>query len=502
MREFLRKTQEQKGDIINLTKEGIREIKSYKNNYSNITKPISSSERDWKTKDVSNLWIGMIVSIAVYQVASGLLVSGMNWYQALGTIVLGHTLVMAIAIILGHFGTKYGLNYPMLSRLVFGSKGTIFPSIIRGILGIFWFGVQAWIGGQAINIIINAIFPYWTSLGFTGEFISFIIFWLMNVYIAASGSKAVKILEGVSAPILIILSLVVIIWGLSTADWSITKLLSAEVVQAKAGVSFWTLFWPALSAMIAFDGGIALSMPDFTKHCVDQKSQALGQIISAPIMTGYISFVGICGTAGGFLAFGKEIWEPAVLVGYFPSVVVRIIFSLFIIMAVLTTNVAGNLVPPTNIVATFFKDKISYKWVSIIVATVSLFARPWNSLSSAYHLIFEITQFLGALLGPLSGIYIVSYLFEHKTDVDLVDIYRSEGGKYQYKNGWNMRVIYLFIIFTAIIYISKLIPGLEFIFNNAYVYGVIVTGLVYYMCIRISEKKNYKSNKVRGESSL
>lgn len=360
-----------------------------------------------------------------------------------------------------------------------------FPVIVRGILGVFWFGVQAWIGGQAVNIIISAIYPAWQDGGFTTLFISFLIFWCMNVYIAASGSKAVKILEGISAPVLIVLSLVVIVWGMDVANWNLDTLLSAKVVQSRQGIDFWTLFWPALSAMIAFDGGIALSITDFTRHCVNQKSQIWGQIISAPIMTGYIAFVGICGTAGGYLAFGKEIWEPAVLVGNFESLWVRLVFSAFIIMAVLTTNVAGNLIPPTNIIAAVARGKVGYKMASFIAAVLALFARPWDSLSSAYHLIFEITQLLGALLGPLSGIFVVAYICEHMKYVEYVDLFRIEGGRYSYSRGWNVRAVSIFLLITAIIFISRIVPSIEFIFNNAYVYGTMASGLLYYIAIKI-----------------
>lgn len=483
----MKKTQIQKGDLVDLTPEGIRKIKSYENDYNEMSAQIPSENRDWRTKDIANLWIGMIVSIAVYQVASGLLVSGMSWIQALFTVVLGHTIVMGVAIALGHFGTKFGLTYSMLSKIVFGKKGTIFPSIIRALLGVFWFGVQAWIGGQAVHTIIGAIYPDWLNLGFKSQFISFIIFWIMNVYIAASGSKAVKILEGVSAPILIVLSLIVIIWGLYTADWSMYKLMNVSILKADPKVDFWKLFWPALSAMIAFDGGIALSMPDFTRHCVDQKSQSIGQIISAPIMTFYISFVGMCGTAGGLLAFGKEIWEPAILVGNFESVAIRIIFSIFIIMAVLTTNVAGNLVPPVNIAATLTKNKFNYKLVTIFVALLALMARPWDSLSSAYNLIFNVTQLLGALIGPISGIYLVAYIFEHKREIDLVDVYKTEEGKYHYYNGWNIPVIVLFLFMTILIFLGRYIVSLQWLFNNAYVFGVTITGTLYFIYIKLSK---------------
>ena len=223
--------QRQNGDIVELTAAGLEAVRSHKNNYADSTRPLAMDERRWSAWDMGNLWIGMLVSIAVYQVASGLIVSGMSWGEALFTIVLGHFLVMVFAVVLGHFGTKYGLTYPMLCKMVFGSKGTVVPSLVRGILGCFWFGVQAWIGGQAVNAILAVFLPFWNGLGFKGLFISFLIFWLMNVYIAGSGSGAVQKLEKFAAPVLILLSFIVIIWGMYTADWSISGLLSEPSIQ-------------------------------------------------------------------------------------------------------------------------------------------------------------------------------------------------------------------------------------------------------------------------------
>lgn len=81
--------QEENDGIVSLTDAGVKEIQAHKNFYSDATKPIPREKRDWHMKDMANLWIGIIVSVAVYQVASGLLVAGMTWYEALLTIVLG-----------------------------------------------------------------------------------------------------------------------------------------------------------------------------------------------------------------------------------------------------------------------------------------------------------------------------------------------------------------------------------------------------------------------------
>ncbi|QUG40615.1 NCS1 family nucleobase:cation symporter-1 [Psychrobacillus sp. INOP01] len=483
------KFQNQIDDIIELNEVGIEEIKKHKNNYTESTRPISKAERSWGAFSMGNLWIGMIVSIAVYQVASGLIVAGMTWYQALFTIVLGHTLVMGFALILGHFGTKYGLNFPMLCKMAFGTKGVIIPALIRGIIGCFWFGVQAWIGGQAVNAILKTFIPAWSNLEFFGLIIAFLLFWLLNVYIAWSGSKGVKMLQDYAAPLLILLSLVVIIWSLNTANWSFSVLLSEPILHGNGETSFAILFFPALSAMIAFDAGIALSMADFTRYSKSQKAQIKGQIISAPLITLFIAFVGICGTAGASIAFNEAIWEPAVLVGHFENPFVVVIFSTFIIMAVLTTNVAANLVPPINVIATIFARNISYKQATLIASVLALIGQPWKTLATPDALIFDVLGILGAILGPVSGLFIVSYLFVHKTKVDLVSIYREDGGKYFYKNGWNVEIISILLLSTIFIILGKYYSPLQIIFDNAYVLGSIGAGLIYYLVIKLKNKE-------------
>lgn len=477
------KYQKEINGLYNLTPEGIEKIKSYENNLTDATKQISSNERDWNSWSMGSLWIGMMVSIAVYMIASGLIVSGMSWKQALFTIVLGHTLVMIPAVTIGHFGTKFGLTFPMMSKLIFGIKGTCVPTFVRAILGCFWFGVQSWIGGQAVNTIIGVVFPSWNDFGFTGLFVSFIIFWMMNLYIAASGSKAVKALEVYAAPVLIGLSFAVIIWALHVAGWSLSTLLSQPAVKGN-GANFMAMFFPALSSMIAFDGGIALSMPDFTRHCESQKSQYMGQLLGAPIMTAFIAFVGICGTSGSYIAFGEAIWEPAILVSKFSNPFIVIFFSIFIILATLTTNVAANLIPPSVVFATLFSKKLTYKHAVFLAAGLSLLAQPWKALSDANSLIYSVCGILGALLGPISGLYIVAYWFEHKTKVNLVDLFREDGGKYNYSNGWNIGAIVIFILSTIIVVAGKYIPALKFVFDNSYVIGIVGTGLIYYIYLK------------------
>ena len=171
-----------KTEFVELNANDIKKIKQSKNMLTDDTRPIPKNERDWSTKNYINLWTGILVSIPVYMMASSLLSIGMTWYEALFVCVFGHTLVLIPSILLGHFGTKYGASFPVLSKMVFGPKGTSIPTLIRAFMGCLWFGIQSWVGGVALDSIIGVIVPVLSNLSIHG-IISFVIFMIFNIYI-------------------------------------------------------------------------------------------------------------------------------------------------------------------------------------------------------------------------------------------------------------------------------------------------------------------------------
>ena len=89
----------------------------------------------------------MSVVITTYTLASGLMAQGMNWWQAMVTILLGNTIVLIPMVLNAHAGTKYGVSFPVLCRASFGVRGANVPAMLRAIVACGWFGIQTWIGG-------------------------------------------------------------------------------------------------------------------------------------------------------------------------------------------------------------------------------------------------------------------------------------------------------------------------------------------------------------------
>jgi len=187
--------------------------------YSEDLAPVSPAKRTWNKWNLAAIWVGMAVCIPTYLLASYMIKTGLNWYEALIIIGLANLIITIPMILNGHAGVKYGIPFPVIGRAAFGTKGIHIASVTRGIIACGWFGVQTWIGGLAIYAIFNAITGSTGELGLSvGKFVGFAIFWCINIYFIWKGTESIKWLETYSAPILIIMGVALIWWSYAKAD--------------------------------------------------------------------------------------------------------------------------------------------------------------------------------------------------------------------------------------------------------------------------------------------
>jgi NCS1 family nucleobase:cation symporter-1 len=136
--------------------------------------------------------------IPTYMLASGLMASGMNWSQALVTILLGQHHRPDPILLNSHPGTKYGIPFPVFARAAYGTLGSNVPALMRALVACGWFGIQAWIGGRSAQHLLQDRDPGWPTLlgaGFGGHtttaWLSFLLFWGLNVFIIYRGMDLV-----------------------------------------------------------------------------------------------------------------------------------------------------------------------------------------------------------------------------------------------------------------------------------------------------------------------
>jgi NCS1 family nucleobase:cation symporter-1 len=125
--------------------------------YNEDLAPVPIGRRTWTTYNYTALWVGISHCIPTYLLAAGLVAVGMSWVQALITIAAGNLIVLVPMLLNGHAGTKYGIPFPVFARASFGVFGANFPAILRALVACGWFGIQTWIGGQAVYTLVGAL---------------------------------------------------------------------------------------------------------------------------------------------------------------------------------------------------------------------------------------------------------------------------------------------------------------------------------------------------------
>src|SRR5690348_15801426 len=111
-----------------------------------------------------------------------------------------------------HAGTHYGIPFPVFARASFGDVGANIPEILRALVACGWFGIQTWIGGEAIDAMIVRLAPSWATFH-PCPALAFVFFWLLNVLVILRGIETIRFLQGISAPFLLLIGLALLLWA-------------------------------------------------------------------------------------------------------------------------------------------------------------------------------------------------------------------------------------------------------------------------------------------------
>ncbi len=474
------KTQWEEGGIVTLTEAGEQLIKDSPM-YNDDLRPTTKAEHNWTAYNFASLWIGMAICLPTYSLAAGLISLGMNWWQAIGTIILGNCIVLIPILLNAHAGTKFGIPYPVYARLWFGSKGAHIPSLARALVAAGWFGINCWFGGAAIDTLLVAMSGWEHVPGHLA--IAFLFFWALNVWIAYRGPEAIRRMEFWAAPTLIVMSLALLAWALSKAGgWG--PMLSAPSRFTSAG-EFFTVFFPSLTGAIAFWSTLALNIPDFCRYAKSQRAQIVGQSTSLPTTMGGFSFIGVAVASATVVVYGEAIWDPAAILAKFSPFVI-FLGTLGIILATLTTNVAANVVAPARAIENLWPRRLTFGMGAIITGLVALLMQPWYLLENFGNYIFGWLGTYGALLGPIDGIAIADYWLVRKQRIHVIELYRTDG-RYSYRGGFNQKAVWALLVGIAVPPLGKTLFGLNVLWDNAWTAGLLVSMFVYAWLMRNDE---------------
>lgn len=455
-------------------------------------KPTTPNQRSFSGLEMASLWVGLVVGVPSYYLAGSLVDLGMAWWQGIATVVVANIILLVPLILTGHPGTRYGISFPVLARSSFGIRGAHIPTLLRALVGCGWYGIETWIGGEAIFLLLpesvkqSALSQTLPWLGTSLlEFCCFIVFWLAQLAIVWKGMDGIRELEKYSAPVLIILTGCLLAWSYIKAG-GFGHMLSLS--SRLSSLEFWSLFFPSLTANISFWATLALNIPDFTRYAKSQTDQIIGQA-GLPIFMGAFTFVGLAVTSSTKVIFGHVISNPIQLLGEIGGFWTMILAILGISLATITTNIAANVVAPANALVNLSPSKFSFRRGALLTAVLGIAFQPWRLLKSSESFVYTWLIGYSALLGPIGAILLADYYLIQKTDLSIKQLYTlNPSGAYYYSGGYNLAAM------TALLLgILPVIPGflhkvgilssvpesLVLVYNNAWFFSFFSAGIIY-----------------------
>lgn len=465
--------------------------------------------RTWTTYNYAALWITMAHTVTTYLLASGLIVLGMNWIQALLTIALGNIIVLIPMLLNSHAGTRYGIPFPVFARASFGVHGANIATVMRGLVACGWFGIDSWIGGQAIFAVGTTLLGHaWSSAAtLAGQpwtlWISYAIFLVLEIVIIWFGMGALRRIVNFAAPTVFAVVIFLLVWMLSRAH-GVGPIISAPS-KLGWGLHFWIVFFPALMGMIAFWAPLSLNMPDFTRFSSGQRAQSVGQSVGLPATMTVFSLFAVFISSGSAVVFHQVIWNPIDLMQRYSIAGITIVGILLLALSALATNLAANVISPSYDFSNLWPKKITFRVGGLIAVAISILIQPWHLLASANFYIFTWLDFYGGALAAIAGVMIADYWIMRRTRLLLGDLYR-EHGAYRYSAGYNWRAI---VAAAGAILLSLggaysapagsgpfppggLVPALKSLYDYDWAVGLIAAIVIYAVLSMPTQRRRYR----------
>jgi NCS1 family nucleobase:cation symporter-1 len=424
--------------------------------YNHDLAPVEPERRQWGAWNFAGFWIADSFNINTWMISGSNIADGLSWWQSWICVWIGYSIAACFVCMTGRIGATYHISFPVVNRSSFGIWGALWPVFNRAAMACIWYGVQGWIGGTCVYLMIRAIWNDWRDEDATGgikngiassgtstvHFVSFFLFWLGSLPFLYPPVHKIRHLFTVKA-------YVVPTAGVAFFIWSIVRAKGIGPIVHQSGTAHgselgWLMVRGIMSAIANF-ATLIVNDPDFARFARKPSDAFLPQLITIPVGFAITSFIGIIVSSSSTVIFGESIWNPLDLLESFlkeGGSAQR--FGVFVIAAAFTlaqlgTNIAANSVSAGTDMTALLPRWISIRRGSYICALVGLVMCPWNLLSSTN----SFTTYLSAysvFLSSIAGVMICDYYIVRKGYLQIKDLYSGKKtGPYYYTLGFHWR---------------------------------------------------------------
>jgi nucleobase:cation symporter-1, NCS1 family len=414
--------------------------------YNHDLAPTAPPGRTWGVFSLFAMWMSDVHSVGGYTFAASLFFLGLTGWQVLASMTIGILVVYVLMNLIGRPSQRYGIPYPVVARISFGVVGANLAAVVRGIVGIVWYGVQTYFASKAVQVLVITLVPSATSLTH-GDFVgltplawaSFLFMWFFQLIIFLSGMETIRKFIDFCGPVVYVVMFALAIWIMSQTGLSSLSLQLRP--PAEGGAATFGLMANAAMLIVAYFGALLLNFGDFARFAKSEAAMKTGNLLGLPLNFLVFAIVTVIVTAGTVQVFGEAIMDPVQIVEKIGNPYVVAIGSITFIVATMGINIVANFVSPAYDIANLYPEKIDFRLGGLITSILSVLVCPWLFVSSPQAITLFVAIF-GAVLGPLFGTIIADYYLVKHQQVTVNDLYSmSPSGRYFYDGGWNRNAV-------------------------------------------------------------
>jgi len=464
---------------------------------------INPADKNWNWTDYFCFWAINVQSIIGFSlIASLYIIYDLNFFVVfLGTLIAS-LLVYFFSNLIGKPSQRHGIPFPVFLRISIGISAAKYFGMLRGLVGIFFFGVQTFFISKSIVYLTRiALFSFDPSLLEKEIFLYFfmalnLIDWfallftfLIQYFLFTNGQHFIRSLinfSGMFVYIGLILFLIMIVTDHSNDLFNrLNELIEPNNFLKKNNIL------PVISitgTMFAYFSIVILNFGDFSRYAKNETELNKGNL-SLILNLILFSTFSLLITLGADLILNSDLTKadkiltnPTDIIGKFNNTYLTIAALLFILVASLSTNLIANFIPSQNTLLNFLPNQLSLKSSGFIIIFLGFFVGLfWLPILSQIG-ILSFLDTLGAFFGPIFGLMIADYYFVKKKYIVNKDIFSSKpDSSYIYSSGWHLKAVFSVII--GFIFASSTIwnVDLRFLQSYSWVIGAFMTYITYYL---------------------
>ncbi|KAK8089065.1 hypothetical protein PG997_004026 [Apiospora hydei] len=475
---------------------------------NNDLKPVEPERRQWGAWNFVGFWIADSFNINTWMISSSMIVGGLSWWQSWLCVWLGYAIAGCFVCSTGRIGAVYHIGFPVVGRSSFGIWGSLWPVFNRAAMACVWYGVQSWIGGHCVYLMIRSIWLSWNretipntfpenSGATSADYVSFFIFWFCSLPAIWFPVHKIRHLFTVKAYFVPCAGIAFFIWAIVRAG-GVGPIVRQP--SKKHGNELAWEFVKGVMSSIANFATLVVNDPDFTRFAAKPRDALWSQLITIPTGFAITSFIGIIVSSSSVVIYpGSEpIWDPLELLEKFiddGGSAQR--FGVFVIaaafaLAQLGTNIAANSVSAGTDMTALLPRFINIRRGGYICAVVGLAMCPYTLLTDSN----QFTTYLSAysvFLSSIAGVMCCDYYLVRKGYLEVKELYDArKTGPYFFTFGINWRAYAAYIggILINVVgfagAVGRDVPaGATYIFNLNFFCGFIVSSTIYWILCRL-----------------